>query len=285
MKPSIYRSYAKINLFLHVLGKRPDGYHSLESLFYFPNIFDEIEIIEGAKEKRLEVNGQFADRLQNNLDDNLIIKTYKTLKNLHPNKIPELSFKLTKNLPVASGIGGGSANAATILRELSREYNLGLSYEELFKIGVEIGADVPACVLSRPCFAKGIGESISEVVEMHKLNILMVNPLKPVATAEIFKMGFERFSKPIKKELGFRSTQSLIDFLENTRNDLELNAKKLCPEITGILETISKQGGCLFSRMSGSGATCFGIFETSDKANTAKENILKDNPSYWVAVG
>ena len=285
MKPSIYKSHAKINLFLHVLGKRSDGYHSLESLFYFPNIFDEIEFIVEKREKRLEVSGPFADRLQNNLDDNLIIKTYETLKNLHPNKIPELSFKLTKNLPVAAGIGGGSANAATVLRELSREYNLGLSYEELFAIGVGIGADVPACVLSRSCFAKGIGEMISEVTEMHKLNILMVNPLRSISTAEVFRMGFEKFSKPVKKELGFRSTQSLIDFLENTRNDLELNAKKLCPEITGIIELIDKQSGCLFSRMSGSGATCFGIFETSDKASLAKENILKDNPSYWVAVG
>lgn len=278
-----YQSNCKINLFLHILGKREDGYHELESLFYFPEIYDEIEIVEGTSEKKLEISGKFAEGLQSDVNNNLILKSYSLLKILFSTKLPDLSFKLTKNMPVASGIGGGSANAATVLKVLNENYQLDLSPSQLYKIGARIGADVPACILDRTCFAQGIGETLSAVNEFPELNVLLVNPLTPVSTAEIFKMGFKEYSKPMKADLSFRTTQSLVDFLEGTKNDLEENAKKIAPEINDVLADISAQNGCLLSRMSGSGATCFGIFDTKDNMLRAKEIISIQNPGWWVA--
>jgi 4-diphosphocytidyl-2-C-methyl-D-erythritol kinase len=279
------RSHCKINLFLHILGKKDDGYHELESLFYFPEIYDEIEISEDVTGDRLKVIGRFGAELQDNLNQNIILKTYSLLKILYSTKLPDLSFTLTKNVPVASGIGGGSANAAAVLKYLNETYELGLRASQLYKIGARLGADVPACILDKTCFAKGIGDVLEEVFDFPKLNILLVNPLVAVSTAEIFRAGFSVYTSPLNKDMGFKTTQTLIDFLEGTRNDLEPSAKKLCPQINNITNDISSQSGCLLSRMSGSGATCFGIFETKDKAIIAKENILKQNPNFWIEVG
>ncbi len=291
----IYKSGAKINLFLHILGKRPDGYHDLESLFYFPDIYDEIEISEKvtgdpsslvpsyAETSRLQITGAFAEKLIGEEKNNLILKTYSLLKILYSTKLPDLSFKLKKNLPVAAGIGGGSANAATVLKALNENYKLGLSASQLYKIGARLGADVPACIMDRTCFAQGIGDVLSDVGDFPELNILLVNPLVPVSTAEIFKMGFAEYSKPLKGNLSFKTTQGLIDFLEGTKNDLEENAKAICPTINDVLNSISQQSGCLLTRMSGSGATCFGIFESKDKALMAKEIIEKEHKGWWVA--
>ena len=280
------KSHCKINLFLHIIGTRADGYHELESLFYFPEVYDEIEIIEGANADKLQIDGRFGAELQNNKNENLILKTYSLLKILYGAKLPDLNFKLTKNIPIASGIGGGSANAATILKALNEKYELGLNSSQLYKIGARLGADVPACIMDRTCFARGIGEILADVGEFPDLFILLVNPLKPVSTKDIFKMGIgPAFTAPLNKQMSFKNTQNLIDFLETTHNDLEQNAKKLLPEINDIIGMIKFQSGCLLSRMSGSGATCFGIFETKDKALMAKENILKQNPNFWVQVG
>ena len=332
------KSHAKINLFLHIIGKRPDNYHLLESIFYFPEIYDEIEIIEGKGAKNLEVSGRFADRLVGDENSNLILKTYSLLKILYSTKLPDLHFKLKKNLPVAAGIGGGSANAATTLKALNEIYKLGLSDAALYKIGARLGADVPACVLGRTCFVEGVGEKLSDISNFPKLNILLVNPLVPVSTAEIFKMGFADYTSSLhhnsgviasealaergnletgnwKLETGkskpeldprfceddtafgakvlstkyqlpnFKSTQHLIDFLETTKNDLENNAIKLCPQISDIIKSISSQNGCLLARMSGSGATCFGIFESADKAKQAKFAIETSSPNFWCEVG
>jgi 4-diphosphocytidyl-2-C-methyl-D-erythritol kinase len=282
------KSHAKINLFLHIIGKRPDNYHLLESIFYFPEIYDEIEIIEGKGAKNLEISGRFADKLVGDENNNLILKTYSLLKILYSTKLPDLHFKLKKNLPVAAGIGGGSANAATTLKALNEIYKLGLSDAALYKIGARLGADVPACILGRTCFVEGIGEKLSDISNFPKLNILLVNPLVPVSTAEIFKMGFGNYSASLgtnPQSLSFKSTQHLIDFLENTKNNLENNAIKLCPQISDIIKNISSQNGCFLARMSGSGATCFGIFESADKAKQAKLVIETQNPNFWCEVG
>jgi len=276
------KSPAKINLFLHILDKRSDGYHQLESLFYFPEIYDEIEIIEGrAGGGRLQVTGRFADRLNDSVDDNIILKTYHLLKEKFPNKIPDLSFILTKNLPVAAGIGGGSGNAAAVINALNDEYEL-MSLTEMLELGKTIGADVPPMIFAKTCYAEGIGEILTEVETMPKLNILLANPLKAVSTAEIFKMGFAEKSNNMEFKTAFKNTQSVVDLLETTKNDLEKNAKKLCPEINDALDAISKHNGCLLTRMSGSGATCFGIFDTKDNALMAKEALAKTG--WWLAV-
>lgn len=268
-----FKTYAKINLFLHVTGRRDDGYHLLESIFYFPDIFDEISF-EEAPETFLAISGRFAKGLD--VKDNLILKAYDLLKELFPEKIPELKFNLQKNLPVSAGIGGGSANAAGVLRELNRYYKLNLSDSELCKMGVKLGADVPSCIISKTSFVSGIGENIEVIENFAKLNILLVNPLNPVSTAEIFKMGFERYSLPVSKE------GLTLDKIKGCKNDLQENAAKILPEILDILDMIQNQSGCLISRMSGSGATCYGIFDSSESLDKAYKNLSKNKPEYWV---
>ena len=279
-----FRSHCKINLFLHIIAKKNDGYHQLESLFYFPDVYDEIEIIEGGKSGSIEIDGPFADSIRGDDKNNLILKTYSLLKILFGAKIPDLSFKLTKNLPVAAGIGGGSANAADVLKALNEKYALGLTPSKLYRIGARLGADVPPLILGRPCFVEGIGEIVTEV-EIPKLHVVLVNPGVPVVTAEIFKMGFENYTKSIRGDISFKTTQHLIDFLETTKNDLEVNAKKLCPQIDDVLTALNAQHGCLLARMSGSGATCFGIFESKDAALLAVEKIKTAKNDWWVAAG
>lgn len=283
------KSFCKINLFLHIIGKRKDGYHNLESLFYFPEVFDEIEIVEEKNPAQLlEIYGPFAEGLKGDIKNNIILKSYSLLKLFYHAKIPQIKFKLTKNIPISSGVGGGSANAAAVLNGLNDKFQLDLSKNQLKKFGSRLGADVPPCVINKPLFAEGIGDEITEIQEFPKLHILLVNPLIAVSTAEIFKMGFDRKSESRNlnsEKMSFKTTQNLIDFLENTKNDLEENATKLCPEIADIINNISAQSGCLLARMSGSGATCFGIFETKDRALMAQENILNKNPNYWAAVG
>jgi 4-diphosphocytidyl-2-C-methyl-D-erythritol kinase len=279
------KSYCKINLFLHILGKNSNNYHNLESIFYFPEIYDEIFFDKKSSANNLVIEGNFAHSLENGKKDNIILKTYSLLRILFSNKVPELSFRLIKNLPVASGIGGGSSNSATILKLLNQEFELNLSKSQLYKIGTRIGADVPPCILSKTCFAEGIGDIITPIDDFPKLNILLINPLKQVNTADIFKMGFEEYNKPIKTNFQFKTTQSLIDFLENTENKLQANAIKICPEIEILIKATSQLNGCLISRMSGSGATVFAIFDSKDNSLLAAQELKRIFPNYWIATG
>ncbi|MDX1949418.1 MAG: 4-(cytidine 5'-diphospho)-2-C-methyl-D-erythritol kinase [Rickettsiales bacterium] len=278
-----FKTYAKINLFLHILGKREDNYHLLESIFYFTNCYDEISF-EPSNANELEVNGRFAFKLENLKNSNLILKIYELLQKNFPQKLPNLKFTLTKNLPVSAGIGGGSANAAGVLREVNKFFELNLDNNSLQKIGLEIGADVPACVFSKPCFVEGIGEKISEIKNFTELNILLINPLIEVATKDIFAMGFDKFSKPISIEkTDFSNSNNLIKFLQNTKNDLENNAVKICPEINQIIGFLQGLEGVLIARMSGSGATCFVIFDNQENLFSAYKEVEKNFPSYWAA--
>ncbi|HCR85084.1 MAG TPA: hypothetical protein DIV86_00235 [Alphaproteobacteria bacterium] len=301
------RSYAKINLFLHILGKRADNYHELQSIFYFPEIYDELEVIRSDKFE-LYVAGEFADKIPQIPKENIIYKTLLELKRLYPEKITDISVFLTKNLPVAAGIGGGSANAATTLNVLNELFALELSKEKLAEIGLKIGADVPSCVYSKPMIVTGVGEGI-ELLDGHtenllsplsssltlkwergllgnnffpKLNILLINPLKSVSTKQIFEMGFKNYSEEIKIEKNKLFKQEYIfELLHRTKNDLQENAIKLCPEIAEILESLNATNP-IIARMSGSGATCFAIYETKEKLENAALQINENLPKYWV---
>ncbi len=283
-----FKTFAKINLFLHILGRREDNYHELESIFYFTDCYDEIsfsEVKTNEVTSKIELKGRFADELKNSdLSENSIIKAYKILQEFSQNKLPNLKFTLTKNLPISSGIGAGSSNAAGVIRELNNFYQLNIANEILENLALKIGADVPACLYSKPLIARGVGEKISLINNFAKLNILLINPLIQVSTKEIFKMGFTKFSNPVNyKNSDFTDVNSLINFLKNTQNDLQKNAIKICPEIREILEYLPKLKGFLIARMSGSGATCFAIFDSEKNLSIAREKTQEKFPNYWLA--
>lgn len=276
----ILKSKAKINLFLHITGKLPNNYHSLESIFYFPDIYDEIEILD-SDEFSIEHDGEFVSYLPQSIEGNIIHKAYKLLEQKYPDKVKPIKIKLTKSLPVASGIGGGSGNAACIINAINQKFELGLSDVELIEVAANIGADVPASIISDTLFVSGFGEKLERLNKFPKLNILLVNTLKPISTEYIFKKGFKEFSNPIKIP-EFSDVKELVEFLNNTKNDLYPSALELLPELAGLISDINSCEGCLLSRMSGSGATCFGIFDIIENLKKAKEIMAQKHLDYWV---
>lgn len=283
------KSRAKINLFLHVNGRLDNGYHELESLFYFPDIYDDIQVFEACSVQgsQLFISGVYAYKLNSSsVDDNLIMKAYHAMRLGREDIIPELSFLLNKNLPISAGIGGGSGNAAAVIRFMNDYYDLNLVDGELISIAAKLGADVPPSLYEKPCLVSGIGDKLDFSVDMPKLHILLANPNKPVSTPEIFKMGFVNFRNKMNNvQLSFANGSELLSFLhDETCNMLEDNALKICPEIQSLKASISNLDGCLLSRMSGSGASVFGIFKDGESLREAYDVMLSKYPEYYWAV-
>ncbi len=271
---------AKINLFLHVVGKRDDGYHLLESLVCFADYGDTLTLAKSTT-KTLTLTGDFAPALQQTpLANNLIIKTHRALEQ-HIGKALPTAFTLQKNLPLGGGIGGGSANAAATLRGLRSLYNLPISQESLHQIATTLGADVPVCLKSTLSFMTGIGENIAPVPMPHSLHALLVTPPIHIPTKNVFQALHGNFSTPLPP-LEIQTEQSLKTLLHNTRNDLQAPALALFPALQKPLEILTQQHGCWLSRLSGSGATCFGLFETAAQATTAAHAIKQQHPDWWV---
>ncbi len=268
---------AKINLYLHVTGKRTDGYHLLDSLIAFADIGDEISVLP-ADDITLEITGEFADNLSN--EDNLILKVARLLQEKYSIDAGA-KIKLVKNLPIGAGIGGGSADAATAAKLLVKLWNLPCNYNELAKILLPLGADLPVCIYSKASYISGIGEGIELASNFPPLNIVLVNPLKHVSTPEIFKIGFNSYKEPICRS-NLEDTGQLIETLSKCSNDLEKNAVTIRPEILDIIEAINSQEGCKLTRMSGSGATCFGLFNNQYDAEKAAIDLSKKHPKWWV---
>ncbi len=245
---------AKINLYLHVTGKRPDGYHLLDSLMVSTKLYDVIEVFP-ANTLELEVTGDFANASGEN-NDNIVIKAANALA-LAANIKPAAKIKLQKNIPVGAGLGGGSADAAATLKLLNEFWDIGYSLDKLSAIGLSLGADVPFCVYNQAAIVSGIGEVIKPV-SISPLHVLLVNPNQHLSTKDVFThkpINFSKEAGEIPSE-----AKAFIDFLKSCKNDLEANAAELVPQIAYVFSVIEKQRGCLFSRMSGSGATCFGLF-------------------------
>lgn len=279
------RSKAKINLFLHVNKRLDNGYHELESLFYFPNFFDVIEVYESDK-AGLEVTGRYAEKLEGHpVQDNLIILVYNSLKAAFPEKIPELHFKLEKNIPVSAGLGGGSGNAAAILRYLNEYYKLGIGEMQMIEIAKKVGADVPPSLFEKPCLVSGIGEKIDFNIKIPELEILLVNSGVPVSTKQVFNMGFSSLKSKLNNvQYVFENQSELAQFLNSkTTNSLYENAVTISPEIADIQNKVSKLEGCLLARMSGSGGTVFGIFKDQSSVKKAVLELKKNlSESYFI---
>ena len=275
---------AKLNLALHVTGRRADGYHLLESLVVFTRFGDRLHIGPAAAD-RFSIDGPFADGLDA-ARDNLVILAREALRQALPeqarNALSPVAIRLEKNLPVASGIGGGSSDAAAVLRCLNRLWRCGLDDRALAGIGAGLGADVPMCLAARPLVARGIGEIVGPMADFPALALVLVNPDVAVATPEVFARLSRRDSESLPSLPRTIDFHSLRNWLETTRNDLEPAAREIQPSIAQALAALDKAGSG-FSRMSGSGATCFGLFETGNVAKRAALAIRAKHPGWFVA--
>lgn len=280
---------AKINLALHVLGRQPNGYHRLDSLVVFAELAD--TLTAGPRDEsfvELGIDGEFAGVLAETTrpEDNLVHTVADALIRAFPDRVPGgVRLDLTKNLPVAAGIGGGSADAAATLRLLNRIWRLGLTIPELAELGASLGADVPACVFSRPARMEGVGDLVTPVTTIPAMPVVLVNPGVAVETGEIFRRlrPAERPPLPPMPEQ-FVSVMELVFWLRKTRNDLFEPACQVAPVIETMVRALASDPDCMFARMSGSGATVFGIFLSIEAASRAAERIQDARPDWWNAV-
>jgi len=273
---------AKINLFLHVTRKRPDGYHDLQSLVAFAGIGD-VLTLERSPEFSLVIDGPFAQGLEAEAD-NLVLRAARALAERRP-AAPGAHIRLTKNLPVASGIGGGSADAAAVLRGLPALYGESFAEKELLAIASSLGSDIPVCVASQTAWMEGRGEIVTPLPPLPPAHIVLVNPGVSVATADVFRrLAIRAGEAALTRPAAFASLDALVCYLKTTRNDLEAPALAIAPVIGSVLEALVQQGA-VFARMSGSGATCFGFFETAAKAQSAAAAIAKAEPRWWSRAG
>lgn len=272
MTPVSVFAPAKINLFLHIRGRRADGYHLLESLVAFADIGDRVTVAP-AERTSLTITGPFAIGLDNG-DDNLVVRAAR----LSPTA--PVRIALEKNLPLASGIGGGSSDAAATAIAISRLTNQPIP--DLLKLG----ADIPVCLRRRPTLMSGIGEILADVPPLPDTPVLLVNPGTPLPTADVFRAFSGPFSPaPAIPPAGFETPQALSAFLTTSDNALTLAAIARVGAIADVLQVIQRQQNCLLSRLSGSGATCFGLFPDVADATQAARIIGKMRPNWWVAHG
>lgn len=272
------RASAKINLHLHVVGRRPDGYHLLDSLVVFAGAADTLTV-EPSNGLSLAVTGPFAVGLDGEAD-NLVLRAARALA-AHAGVPAAGRLVLEKNLPVASGIGGGSADAAAALRLLSRFWAVDVGQEALAAIARSLGADVPVCLSGCAAVMSGIGEILVPAPPLPQAGIVLVNPGIAVSTPAVFRTRECGFSATaVWPEHGWNDAESLASDLRATVNDLETPALRLAPPIADSLEALRAVPGCLLARMSGSGATCFGLFADAAAARRAASSL--DHPGWWV---
>ncbi len=278
--PGAISAPAKINLFLHVGDKRADGFHPLQSLAVFTDLGDALAV-EEAGDLSLAVQGRFAAALAEG--DNLVLKAARALAD-RAGRSARAKVTLTKNLPVASGVGGGSADAAAALRALARLWRLELDENALLEIAATLGSDIPVCVAGVPAFMEGRGEILTPVASLPRLPLLLVNPGAAVPTQDVFAALASRRGTGMKLPRGrFGDLADLLRFLETTGNDLEAPALGLQPVIGEVLSALKALPGALFSRMSGSGATCFALMPDDDGCARAAALLKAKYPGWWVA--
>ena len=267
---------AKINLSLHLVGQKSDGYHLLDSIVSFVNIGDKISI-EPGKSGKLKVAGPFAKDLPRS-NHNLVLKAARLFNNIKLSRIT-----LEKNIPVTSGIGGGSADAAATVRLFSKFYNKPhLPVEKL----ISLGSDVPVCMQKGIVRMMGVGEEIINLSPAPKVGILLVNPRQALSTAKVFSAVKEKNNSGLNLQgSGEKSLNSWFDWINSMRNDLTASAIDLIPDIRFILDKLITCDGARVVRMSGSGATCFALFEDFDLLQDAKLKIMKEFPSFWCESG
>ena len=273
---------AKVNLYLHVVGRRADGYHLLDSLTVFAGPGDRIAA-RPADELTLEIDGPFAPALAATpADDNLVLRAARMLRRAGGGRAGA-AIRLTKTLPVAAGIGGGSADAAAALRALTRLWDLRPASEDLARLALKLGADVPVCLSSRAAFMGGIGDALAPAPALPAGHLLLVNPGVAVATKAVFAARGAPFSAPARFAAPPADVAGLAALLAARRNDLEAPARRIAPEAAASGVALAAEPGCLLARMSGSGATWFGLFADERSARDAARRIAGFHPNWWIA--
>ena len=278
----VERARAKVNLTLHIRGKRPDGYHELESLVVFADVHDELTFDPGA-EDGLELEGPFAGLVDG---ENLVLKAKRTVSSWLGMPISG-AFRLRKTIPVAAGLGGGSSDAAAAIRALLRAYGGTRDASPFVARSAAIGADVPVCVHNGAAWMCGLGERIAPVSRMPRLPAILVNPRIKLSTADVFKTlkapplpAGAPEAPPVLPPLN--DVEAAAAYASEGRNDLEAPAIALEPAVDAVLGSIRRLDGCLLARLSGSGPTCFGLFPSQEAAARAATEIGDAHPNWWV---
>ena len=273
------KASAKINLTLRVLGRREDGYHELESLVAFADLADKLDL-EPGESASLEISGPFAGAC-GPVADNLVLKAVTALRH-RKGRLKAGHFHLEKNLPAAAGIGGGSADAAAALRLLARANGMSVEDPRLASAAIEVGADVPVCLVSKPCIMRGVGDLLSNPHTLPPLPALLVNPGVPLATRDVFA---KFFGMPSNKKFLANvpiTFDGMIGFLNENGNDLSQAAIACAPVVSEVLIALRALPGVQLVRMSGSGPTCFALFRSSGEAQAAARRLAAERKEWWV---
>ncbi len=283
---------AKINLALHVGDERPDGYHELETLVVFADVADVVTARTAAGDATattLDISGPYAGLLEDSTAPaaNLVLRAAEAMAALSSRRrVKPVHLSLAKRIPVAAGLGGGSADAAATLRLLDRIWDLGLTLKpkKLFEIGLALGADVPMCLVSQPLVARGVGEIVTPVAGIPALPVVLAHPGVSMPTGAVFAgLGKETRAPLPALPAKFKSPLDLVFWLRQTRNDLIDPARVVSRKAAAAAKALANDPDCLFARMSGSGAAAFGIFVKPAAAERAAERLKAVKPDWWVA--
>ncbi|MET3844198.1 4-(cytidine 5'-diphospho)-2-C-methyl-D-erythritol kinase [Bradyrhizobium sp. OAE829] len=282
---------AKVNLTLRVVGRRTDGFHDLESVVAFADCADRLTLTPGS-DLTLQMSGPLAQAC-GETSDNLVLKATRLLAERVPG-LKSGSFTLDKVLPVAAGIGGGSADAAAALRLLAKLNGLSLDDERLREVALATGADVPVCLASRACDMTGVGDTLTPL-SLPIMPCVMINPCVPVPTKDVFKalglrsgellVGVTDVFRGVDWPEAGASVEDWVEVLAASANDLEAPAMRIQPVIGEVISALNATNGAWLARMSGSGATCFAIYENTADAGRAAEKIRREHPGWWVHAG
>ncbi len=267
---------AKINLTLHITGKREDGYHLLDSLVVFLDFGDELTVTD-ADETSLELRGAYADLIS--AEDNLVLRAVRLLQSSF-GVARQVRITLKKNIPVGAGLGGGSADAAATLRALNQQWRLGLAMTELARLGAELGSDVPACVLSRPVWLSGVGDTLEPAMLDCKSFLLLAYPAMALPTVSVYR-AFSALQPPVSRPDTLVDEEALLGYLARARNDLTSAAVSLCPAVGVLLNALAETKSAQLVRMSGSGAACFALYRSMQEAEAAQRQLSARFTNYW----
>ncbi|NCY24513.1 MAG: 4-(cytidine 5'-diphospho)-2-C-methyl-D-erythritol kinase [Alphaproteobacteria bacterium] len=280
-QPARITAPAKVNLCLHITGRRPDGFHLLESLAVFTQFGDELEL-RPASRISLEVTGPYAGALHvESREQNLVWRAAHMLQ-AATGVTDGAAITLHKNIPIGAGLGGGSADAAAVLIGLMQLWQAPLPTVQLHAIALQLGSDVPACLVSKPVWMAGVGEHIKSVSLPRGGWLVLVNPGVSLLTSDVYRGYAPPFSPPPDMLPPLRDTQALATWASRQHNALEAPAIRKLPLIRKVIHAIGQTEGCLLARMSGSGATCFGVYATEAKAKAAAALLAAAHPQWWV---
>ncbi|MGB0720540.1 MAG: 4-(cytidine 5'-diphospho)-2-C-methyl-D-erythritol kinase [Bdellovibrionales bacterium] len=277
---------AKINLYLHVIARLQNGYHALDSLIAFTDIGDDIRITP-AQSLQFSVEGPFASGFRPSelsaepSSSNLVVKAVWRLAKLY-HRSPDIHIHLTKNLPLGAGIGGGSSDAAAVIWGLLTFWGLPKDDPALMPLLTQLGADVPVCFSCETARIRGIGDILDPVPDIPETPFVLIYPGAPCPTADVFMRFGGAFSTAVTLPDDW---DHMHGFLQRQRNDLRDAALEIVPDIRNALNMLETASGCSLARLSGSGSSCFGLFDTEDHAHEAAKDIAAENPDWWVKAG